>query len=125
MTDDKTEPTKPVVQPVPEKFPGGHRFPEDLLSRWISIPGDAPLMIGPLTRNDLDNLLFSIGNIARGIGELQNALISLSRGNTAEAETFLSNSWGSINDGEARNRMFFEAIMRAAMPNPGDDNAAK
>jgi hypothetical protein len=127
MDDGEKEqaPAQSPVKAVSAKFPNGHPFPEDLLDRWTSIPGDAPLAVGPLTRNDLDQFLFSIGNIARGIGELQNAIIALSRGDTTRAETLLSNSWNSINDGEARNRILFEAIMRAAMPIPEDKNANK
>jgi hypothetical protein len=63
-------PPRPIE---PAKFPEGYTFPEDLLKDWIAIPADEPLIIGPLTKNDLDNLLFSTGDIVRAIGNLQQA----------------------------------------------------
>ena len=62
MSDEEKPPTE-VPKAVPNVvihetvFPQGHNFPEDLLAQWISIPEDEPVVIGPLSRRAIDNLL--------------------------------------------------------------------
>jgi hypothetical protein len=92
---------KPAVVPVqPAKFPEGYNFPEELLSEWVNIPTDEPLLIGPLTRADLDQLLFSTGDIVRGVALLRSALIQFSTGNIEGSTNALESASNALTDGE-------------------------
>jgi hypothetical protein len=119
MSDEEKPPEAP--SPHPEvvmhqaNFPKGHNFPEEVLSQWISIPYDEPILIGPLTRRALDNLLFSTTDISSAVSSLRSALISYSNGDQESANKHLINSMNQLVDGETRNRLLFDAIMRSVI----------
>jgi len=107
---------KPAVVPVePAKFPEGYEFPRELLAEWVNIPGDEPLTIGPLTRADLDQLLFSTGDLVRGAALLRSALIQFSTGNLEGSMNALESATNALTDGETRNRLLFKAIMASVL----------
>jgi len=113
---EEQPPAGPTVPPIdPAKFPEGYNFPEDLLKDWISIPPNDPLIIGPLTKNDLDNLLFSTGDVVRAIGYLRGALIFYSVGNTEAANNLLQSALNAATDGETRNRLLFKSIIESVL----------
>jgi hypothetical protein len=74
MSDEARPPAAPATpQEVvirEANFPEGHNFPDEILSQWISIPYDEPVVIGPLTRQVLDNLLFSTTDTSAAIASL-------------------------------------------------------
>src|SRR6266404_2094673 len=97
MSDEEKPPTEAPAAPpnvvVHESvFPRGHLFPEDLLAQWISIPEDEPVVIGPLTRRAIDNLLFSMTDISSSIAALRAALVSYSNGDLESANKHITSS---------------------------------
>lgn len=117
---DELKDEPPTIEVRPRQFPQGHPFPDEILQKWLAISPQARLIIGPLTRNDIDHLLFSFSDLTRGIADLQMALIHYSHGRRTEAETLLQNSWNAITDAETRNRRLFHAIMAAVVEVPQD-----
>jgi hypothetical protein len=116
MNEEQKPPGPPAPPPVePAKYPEGYIFPEEMLKDWISIPPDDPLIIGPLTKKDLDNLLFSTGDIVRAIGYLRGALIFYSVGNTEAANNSLQSALNAATDGETRNRLLYKSIMESVL----------
>ena len=113
MSEDEQKPPVRTVEPA--KFPEGYNFPEDLLSAWIAIPPDEPVLIGPLTRGDLDNLLFSISDIVRAVAYLREGLIAFSQGNNEVADNCLQSASNMLTDGETRNRFLFKSIMESVL----------
>lgn len=120
MSDEEKPPTE-VPKAVPNVvihetvFPQGHNFPEDLLAQWISIPEDEPVVIGPLSRRAIDNLLFSMTDISSSIAALRAALIAYSNGDLESANKYITSSTNLLIDGETRNRLLFDAIMRSVI----------
>jgi hypothetical protein len=112
MADEQRSATDGVV---PSVYPNGYRFSEELLAKWVAIPNDALLTIGPLTRADIDQLLFSTADIARAIADLRNAVLLLSHGNFEGANVSLQNSQNATIDGETRKRLFFKAIIESIL----------
>lgn len=112
------EPPGPLEAPPKPKFlegkyPEGRTFPAKLLDAWVSIPENEPLQIGPLTRDDIDHLLFSTSNIAQAIGELREGMIAASHGLTENASIHLANTLTCLIDGETHTRLLFEAIVKS------------
>lgn len=112
-----SEENPPLAPPPidPAKFPDGYNFPEDLLKRWIEIPADEPLIVGPLTKSDLDNLLFSTGDLVRAIGYLRGALVFYSVGNLEAANNSLQSCLNAATDAETRNRLLYKSIMESVL----------
>lgn len=104
---------KPKVQPA--MYPLGYYIPDELIESWVAIPETEPLVIGPLTRGDLDQLLFSTRDIAKAIGHLRDAVILLSRGKVDDADVMIKNSTNLAIDGEARNRELFKSIISSVL----------
>lgn len=110
-----TEERKPTLEIRPPAFPNGYMFPEELLQKWIDIPDNEPLTIGHLTKPDIDQLLFSISDLSRSIAELRVAFLQLSRGDQANADAALQNSFNAATDAETRNRLLFKAIIESIL----------
>lgn len=117
MTDEQTQQPAPEPEVVMHKqvFPEGRAFPQELLEQWVAIPSEEPLIIGPLSRGSLDQFLFAITDISGAIAELRFALIAYSNGKIDRADKHLINSTLLLADGETRNRLLFESIMRSAI----------
>jgi hypothetical protein len=117
MTDEKAQQPVPEPEIVMHKqvFPEGHAFPPELLEQWVAIPPEEPLTIGPLSRGTLDQFLFAITDIAGAIAELRFALIAYSNGKIDRADKHLINSTLLLADGETRNRLLFDSIIRSAI----------
>lgn len=96
-------------------FPAGYTFSQDTLEQWVAIPPEEPLIIGPLSRGALDQFLFSISDIAGAVAELRLALIDYSNGKLERANRHVTNSTTLLADGETRNRLLFDAIMKSAI----------
>jgi hypothetical protein len=96
-------------------FPEGHNFSEDILKEWVSIPPEEPILIGPLTRAAIDNLLFSTSDISSSIAALRAALLAYTNGDVSSANKYLTSSMNHLVDGETRNRLLFDAIMRSVI----------
>ncbi|UZE51879.1 hypothetical protein ONR75_15710 [Rhodopseudomonas sp. P2A-2r] len=112
MEDEKPPVT---IDREPLKFPDGYRFPEDSLRKWVDIPYDEELIIGPLSKSNLDQLLFSTTDMARSIMALRGALVLFSNGNLEQANICLDNCQNAVTDAETRNRILYGAIMESAL----------
>lgn len=91
----------------------GFLFPTETLAKWIAIPENEPLVIGPLTRSDLDHLLFSTSRISQAIFSVQQAIVHLSHHRIDEADTALRNAANANIEGETHMRKLFFAIMES------------
>jgi hypothetical protein len=110
--------------PVPPNEPGpqqlkltaqGFQFPLDVLQRWVDLPPDEPLVLGPLTKNDLDHLLFSTAKISAAITALQQAFIRYSNGDISGADAFMLDAGNATIEGETHMRMLFFAVMQSVI----------
>jgi hypothetical protein len=110
--NDESQPRVLVEKP---EFPDGHEFPVDLLQQWVAIPDDEQLFIGPLARKDLDQFLFSISDLANAIAHLRGAVLYGFVGDREAADASLQNVATLVQDGVARNRTLFQAIMQSAV----------
>jgi hypothetical protein len=124
MTDEeKPPPPQPAEVKLHQSiYPHGHNFPDDILIQWVSIPYNEPVSIGPLTREAIDNLLFSMTDISGSIASLRSALVSYTNGDLETANRHIANSTSYLVDGETRNRLLFDAIVRSVI---GVRNAGK
>jgi hypothetical protein len=113
MSDDKSEGSPPLPPIEPAEFPEGHLFPNEILEQWVKIPATEPLMIGPLTRGDIDHLLFSFKNVTMAISNLHQGLVEFSNGRIDQANAFLQNATNRTIDGSIHSRLLFEAIMKS------------
>jgi hypothetical protein len=104
---DKTKPEPAPIPAADDVF----MFPRDVVEKWIAIPGNQPLL-GPLTKDDLDHLLFSTSRIASAVEALHLALVAYSQGNIDEANAALGEAASSNMEGENHMRKLFFAIMR-------------
>jgi hypothetical protein len=104
---DETKPEPPPIPAADDVF----MFPRDVVEKWIAIPGNQPLL-GPLTKDDLDHLLFSTSRIASAVEALHLALVAYSQGNIEEANAALGEAASSNIEGENHMRKLFFAIMR-------------
>lgn len=103
------------VSPEPALYKDFHLFPEDMLSSWVDIPANEPLAMGPISRANLDQLLFSTQDMGRAIHALRAAIVFASRGDTGQAETCLQNCENATNDAITRNRLLYEAIIKSTL----------
>jgi hypothetical protein len=111
MTDETGK--KPELRPP--TYPDGYLFPDELITRWIEMPQDQPLVIGPLTKTDLDHLLFSTSDMARAVAELREAIVTLHNGQPDSADIHLRNSFAAATDAETRSRLLFKAIIESIL----------
>jgi hypothetical protein len=114
MSDDAPE-VPPVPPVIPAAYPEGHMFPEALIKEWVSIPSDEPVVIGALTRSDLDNFLFGFSDLAGAVAELRQGLIEFSNGRLQHADAHLQNAMNRNIDAESKHRMMFESIMKSVL----------
>jgi hypothetical protein len=105
---DETTPAPAPTSPVEDVFP----FPQDVVEKWIAIPGDQRV-IGPLTKDDLDHLLFSTSRIASSVAALHRGLVAYSHGRVEEANAALAEAANSNIEGETHMRKLFFAIMQS------------
>ncbi|WP_315729143.1 hypothetical protein [Bradyrhizobium sp. SZCCHNS2015] len=120
MSSEDKPPEQPEQAPVPLQlhepvYPHGHNLPEDLIAQWVAIPAEERLYIGSLPRASLDQFLFSIGDIAAAIGNLRAGFIAYSQGQMGAADRHLQNALTRLVDGESRNRILFEEMIRSAI----------
>ncbi len=111
MSDDEQ---KPGAQPLTITAEG-FLFPDDVLQQWVSIPPDEPLVIGLLTKMDLDHLLFSTARISAAINSLQRAVIDLSNNRVEEANTAMVAAANANIEGETHMRKLFFGIMKSVL----------
>ncbi|MDB5552814.1 MAG: hypothetical protein JWL86_2798 [Rhizobium sp.] len=111
--NDEAEPDSLVAEPA--KYPDFHYFPDELIQKWVEIPWDEPLVIGPLNRSDLDNLLFSTADMTRAVHSLRGALVLFSKGDIPQADIAIQNCIAAANDAETRNRLLYQAIMESVL----------
>jgi hypothetical protein len=115
MSEEEKPAVAPVEPLIPVRYPEGIHFSEDLLKEWVSIPGDQPIFIGPLTRDDLDHFLFSTAVMAQAMAHMRTALIHYSNGRTEAANNSLQNVLNASIDAEAHNRLLFKAIVESVL----------
>lgn len=106
MADDVPPKTLP---PMPQEF----IIPQGAVERWLAIPERGKIE-APLTRQDLDNLFFSITNISRAMVKLQSCLLLYSQGKLDEANEAMAESQKFNIHGDNNIRMFMNAVMAAA-----------
>jgi hypothetical protein len=116
------EPPQKTVAPQLQLTAQGFEFPQDVLEKWVAIPENEPLFIGPLTRGELDNLLFSTGRITQAIAAFQRAFILYTNGDLAGANAAMIEAGNANIEGETYNRRLFFAIMQSVLK--GRSNAA-
>lgn len=114
MSDDAPE-VPPVPPVIPAVYPQGHIFPEALIKEWVSIPHNESVVIGPLTRSDLDNFLFGFSDLTGAVAELRQGLIEFSNGRLQHADAHLQNAMNRNIDAESKHRMMFESIMKSVL----------
>jgi hypothetical protein len=88
---------------------------QDVLRRWVELPDDEPLVIGPLTRADIDHLLFSTARIAASIRALQDAVVELSHSRIDSANAAMTIAINANIEGETHMRKLFFSLMKSAL----------
>ena len=112
MTD--TTPPPPNEQstgsPAAPEILAIHMIPEDVLQRWSALPS-GQLITVQITKQDLDNLFFSISNVHMSLDSTNRAFVSWSNKQMIEAQTGLENSRRGLVAGLNSLRFFFEAVI--------------
>lgn len=93
------------------------QIPQGLINQWIEIPERANITAN-FTRQDLDNLFFSITKAGLATFHLQQALILYSQGKMDEANKQLAESQRQNVESDNNVRMFMSAIMASAKVAP-------
>lgn len=93
----------------------GFLFPEDILQQWVALPADEPLIVGPLTKADLDHLLFSTAKTTAAINALQQSIIDASNGRFDEAQFAMIAASNASIEGETHMRKLFFAVMKSVI----------
>lgn len=88
-------------------------IPTGVLDRWLAIPSHEQVEVA-LTRQDFDNLFFSINNLVSANAALQQCLISFSNGKLEEANLHMVEAQSSNATGLNKLRLLFTAIMANA-----------
>lgn len=105
----------PKIPPLAAAFPNGFPIAEELVAKWVEIPDTEAVLIGPLSRKDLDQLLFAFRDLASGVAHLRDAVLLFSQGRVEEGNQMIANSTTAIIDGESRNRALFKAIIESVL----------
>lgn len=97
------------LPPQPQSF----QIAQGLIDRWINIAERAQITAA-FTRQDLDNLFFSITRSNQATFHLQQCLILYSQGKLDEANKEIAESQRLVHEGDNYIRMFMSAIMASA-----------
>jgi hypothetical protein len=100
MADEKT---------IPDLF----NIPPGVVESWLAIPSGENVEVA-LTRQDLDNLFFSINNMVAANAALQQCLISYTNGNLDAANQHMIESQRANTNSLNSLRLLFNALMSNA-----------
>lgn len=95
------------------EIPPVFNIPRGVIDGWLSIPSNDEVKIA-VTRQDLDNLFFSISNLVSANYELQQCLISYSNGNLEDANAHMVGAQKANTMGLNSVRQLFNALMANA-----------
>ena len=109
VMDDENKPavspTHPLFQDPPELF----QFPIQLLEQWVAIPA-SDRIAAPLTRQDIDHLIFGLLRSAEAQTKLENMVVAWSNNNTSTANQALLEFRRLNADSQNNFRQFFYRI---------------
>jgi hypothetical protein len=112
----ETPPQTPVLPPLPERV----SFPVQLLEQWVTIPENERIE-APLTKQDIDNLLFGLLRGTESLTSLEQTLVHWSNGNLDTANKSLSETRRLNIESQNHFRKFFTGLMISALRAHGDD----
>jgi hypothetical protein len=112
MADDQNQgPPQPSELPaLPEPF----QFNYQLLEQWLAIPAHETVQ-APLTRQDIDHLIFALSRSAEAQSALEAVLTHWSNGRVQEANTKLLDFRRLNLEFLNNTRQFFSGLMIAAL----------
>ena len=99
-------------------LPSLHSMPKATIDQWVQIPADEYVSIN-ITRNDIDNLYFSISNLITSQDALQEALIAYSNGELEQANEKMDSSRRYAIESMNSLRGLMAALMSSALKNRG------
>ena len=102
MTDEPLNHTPPIFN-----------IPPTIIEGWLKIPPSDPITI-TLTRQDMDNLFFTINSLVSANAALQQCLISYSNGKLEEANRHMAESQRANIESLNSLRYLFNALMSSA-----------
>jgi len=115
MADANEPPLRdePPADRVAEQSQIFENFPEDVLQKWVTLPADMPISV-PLTRQDIDNLLFALLRNNDAHLAIDHAIVRWSNGEMDEANSSLVEFRKFTAQSQNHTRRFFAAIMAQA-----------
>lgn len=119
MTDEPVEPpnVQGINSPLGAEVLPIHMIPDELLQRWIALPSDQTITVN-ITKQDLDNLFFSISNAHMSLDATNRSFVQWSNRQVIEAQTGLEVSRQGVVAGLSSLRYFFEAVISRALERP-------
>lgn len=111
MTEDNTPRPEPITLPL---MPAAIEFNIQLLEQWVAIP-QGHRIAAPLTRQDLDFLLFGLLRICEGQQAIDQVITLWSNGNAEEANKKLLEMRRLNTEAQNNIRQFFTGLIASAL----------